>query len=256
MNVLAVDTATENCSCALLHGTSITQRCELAPQQHAKLLLSMIDGLLADSQVSRKSLDAIVFGQGPGSFTGLRIAASAAQGIALALDIPVLGISTLQAMAHKRFRLDGVVHTLAAIDARMAEVYWGAYLTSEPGISMLVGEERVTAASEVIEPVPQALALTPDMVKIVDTSGFKDTEWTLAGTGLTVCLAEDQHVLAARSSSSDANLLPEAHDMLLLAEPRLQQGEGVAAEKALPVYLRNKVAETMAERAEKANRNV
>ena len=242
MKILAFDTATENCSSALLLDDEIIQLCENAPQQHAKLLLPMIEQLLAGAGVSKRQLDGVVFGRGPGSFTGLRIAAAAAQGMALGLDLPVAGVSTLQAIAHQCYRLNGDELTLACIDARMSQVYWAAYETKSVGDSQLLGEESVA---------------DPHTVNLPD-----DRIWAMAGTGLKVCVEHQADVIArldtdsAGSRSKKINLntvLPEAHDMLLLAKAVFEQGQGVSAEQAIPVYLRDKVALTEAERAAQKN---
>lgn len=230
MNILALDTATDCCSCAIQVGGELVERTEVAPQKHAQLLLPMIDGLLVDVGVERSQLDAVVFGRGPGSFTGLRIAAAAAQGIAFALDLPVVGISTLAALAQQNYRLNQHSLTLACIDARMSEVYWAAYEVVDDQVALL-GEECVSDPVEVIAP---------------DERG-----WCLSGSGLAVCRQQPDHALAAVSDAGLSAMLPQARDMLELALPPLRAGEGVSADQALPVYLRNKVALTEAERAVK-----
>ncbi len=232
MKVLAIDTATDNCSCALKVGDEVFEESVIAPQQHAQLLLPMIDKLMERGGVAREELDGLVFGRGPGSFTGLRIATAAAQGIAYALEIPVVGVSTLQALAHSQFRLQGQAFSVACIDARMNEVYWGAYQTHGYGNTVLLGEERVEA---------------PERVNAPD-----DRNWQLVGSGTLVC-QKVQLPLAAGAGDFQARSLPQAVDMLALAAPKLEKGEGVAADQALPVYLRNKVALTEAERQQQSS---
>ncbi len=128
MKILAIDTATEACSAALLiigetGDTEISSRYQLAPREHSRLILKMIDELLTEADVPVSSVDAIAFGQGPGSFMGLRIAAGVVQGIAFAHDIPVVPVSTLKAIAQRAYEETGSAHVLATIDARMDEVY-------------------------------------------------------------------------------------------------------------------------------------
>ena len=130
MKILAIETATEACSAALYNDGEIICRYELAPRKHTQLILPMMDAILEEAGVTRSSLDAIAFGRGPGAFTGLRIAVGIAQGLALAVDKPVIPISTLGAMAQQVLETTSNVINSAeaafipAIDARMGEVYW------------------------------------------------------------------------------------------------------------------------------------
>ena len=229
MNVLALETATSYCSVALSINGEQKQSDEHAPQKHAALLLPMVEQLLAESGLSRNQLDAIAFGQGPGSFTGLRIAAAAAQGIALGLDLPVVGVSTLAALAHQRFRVADTTHTIACLDARMSEVYWGFYETSRIGECDAVSEERVGAPAELLQLIANA---------------NREKGWEVAGDGAPLLLESEKSALAI------SDIHPEALDVLSLALPRVEKGDVVAAADALPVYLRNRVALTEAERAE------
>src|SRR5215475_15572992 len=114
--LIAIETATENCSAALLHEGRLLERSQLAPRRHAELILPMIDSLLAEAGVSRRQLDAIAVGRGPGAFTGVRLAISVAQGIALGLDVPVVPVSSLAALAQDAPPGDASI--LAVIDAR------------------------------------------------------------------------------------------------------------------------------------------
>ena len=141
MNLLALETATESCSAALLTGGRIITRSEIAPRRHAELLLPMCESLLDEAGLRRSDLDVIAVGRGPGAFTGVRLAVSAAQGIALALDIPVVPVSSLAALALQA--PDNGADTLALIDARMGEIYAARYRRT------LEGVERTCHASEV-----------------------------------------------------------------------------------------------------------
>ena len=125
--LLALDTATEACSVALLHDGKVTSHYEVIPRLHAQKLLPMIQTLLADAGVELSAVDAIAFGRGPGAFTGVRIAIGVVQGLAFALERPVLPISNLAVLAQRAHREHGATQVAAAIDARMDEVYWGCY---------------------------------------------------------------------------------------------------------------------------------
>ncbi|MDZ5603534.1 tRNA (adenosine(37)-N6)-threonylcarbamoyltransferase complex dimerization subunit type 1 TsaB [Pseudomonas sp. RP23018S] len=216
--LLALDTATEACSVALLHEGKVTSHHEVIPRQHAQKLLPMIKQLLADAGLPLSALDAIAFGRGPGAFTGVRIAIGVVQGLGFALDRPVLPVSNLAALAQGALRTRGVQHVAAAIDARMDEVYWGCY-QAEAGEMRVRGREAV---------------LAPERVVLPELAG---AEWFGAGTGW--AYAER---LAASVGSFDAHLLPTAHDVLALASFAWARGEAVAADQAQPVYLRDNVA--------------
>ena len=123
--VLAIETASAACSAALYIDGQVEERYALAPRQHAALILPMVESLLASAELTVSGLDALAFGQGPGAFTGVRIAASAAQGIAFAADLPVVPVSTLAAQACGAMRDTNGAHAMVALDARMDEVYWG-----------------------------------------------------------------------------------------------------------------------------------
>ena len=157
MNLIAIETATELCSVGLLHQQNITEKSLLAPRKHAELVLGYLDELLAAQGLHKTDLDGIVFGQGPGAFTGVRIAMSVVQGLALALEVPVMAVSTLHNMAqqvlHQNPNQSGRV--LVANDARMNEVYWATFNISNGQLTRLtedrlsVPEEMSTAGFEV-----------------------------------------------------------------------------------------------------------
>ncbi|MCG8293543.1 tRNA (adenosine(37)-N6)-threonylcarbamoyltransferase complex dimerization subunit type 1 TsaB [Pseudomonas entomophila] len=216
--LLALDTATEACSVALLHDGKVTSHYEVIPRMHAQKLLPMIKQLLADAGVALGAVDAIAFGRGPGAFTGVRIAIGVVQGLAFALERPVLPVSNLAALAQGALRERGAQQVAAAIDARMDEVYWGCY-QAQQGEMRLVGQEMV---------------LPPERVTLPDGQG---AEWFGAGTGWGYA-----ERLAAQVSASDAAALPNALDILSLASFAWNRGEAVAAEQAQPVYLRDNVA--------------
>ncbi|MEG5266705.1 tRNA (adenosine(37)-N6)-threonylcarbamoyltransferase complex dimerization subunit type 1 TsaB [Pseudomonas sp. JDS28PS106] len=216
--LLALDTATEACSVALLHDGKVLSHYEVIPRLHAQRLLPMIKTLMAEAGIGMSALDAIAFGRGPGAFTGVRIAIGVVQGLAFALDRPVLPVSNLAALAQRAWREQGARQVASAIDARMDEVYWGCY-QEVAGEMRLIGQEAV---------MPPEQASLP-----VDAQG----EWFGSGTGWGYA-----ERIPARVSESDASLLPHAQDLLTLAGFAWQRGEAVAADDAQPVYLRDKVA--------------
>ena len=224
MNLLAIETATESCSVALLCGERLVTRSEIAPRRHAELLLPMCDEVLAEAGLDRRDLDAIAVGRGPGAFTGVRLAISAAQGIALALDIPVVPVSSLMALAAQA--PDNGADVLAVIDARMGEVYAAVYRRSNGNLEA-VGEETVGRAD--------ALHLPPST-----TLNVIGTGWTSYREALTT-------ILASAPPWADGDRYPQAADIARIAAPIAAAGGGIAAEQALPVYLRDKVALTLAE---------
>ncbi|WP_115554357.1 tRNA (adenosine(37)-N6)-threonylcarbamoyltransferase complex dimerization subunit type 1 TsaB [Xanthomonas arboricola] len=225
MNVLAFETSTEACSVALSVGGRVIERFELAPRRHAELALPWAEQLLAEAGITRRQLDAIVVSRGPGAFTGVRLAIGIAQGIALGLDRPVLAISTLQVLA-LRAPADAT-HVLACIDARMGEVYAGVFVRHGNGF----------------------LELAPEVVCTPDTLVVPETPHRFAGVGTGFAAADAllQQRFATQLSSVDASALPHAADLLTLAVPALQRGEGVAPERVEPAYLRDNVALTLVE---------
>ena len=216
MNVLALDTSTEACSAALLRRDGrIFSEFELAPRQHKRVLPRMMDRVLAEAGLGKRDLTHCAFANGPGAFTGIRIAAAQAQGIGMALDIPLLPLSTLAVMAQAS--LDGFDRetTLVALDARMNEVYWAIYQRDAGGLARLRGEERLGPLGSVV----------------VDN----DVECG-AGHGWLDPLRE------AVEFPVDAALLPDAAVMLALARDAVVSGAAVKAEQAGINYLRNQVA--------------
>jgi|SRR5690348_4111303 tRNA threonylcarbamoyladenosine biosynthesis protein TsaB len=230
MNLLAIETATEACSVALLYGDALIDRSELAPRRHAELVLPMAESLLAETGLARKQLDAIAVGQGPGAFTGVRLAISVAQGLALALDIPVVPVSSLAALAMQAPKNGAAI--LAAVDARREEIYAGTFRFGSGGLVEPLGLEHVLPASELI--LPQAEA------------------WNVLGTGWGAYGEAIRERLPSPPPWADGDRYPQARDVALLAAPRFAAGKGVPPEQALPVYLRDKVALTLEEQQQQA----
>jgi tRNA threonylcarbamoyladenosine biosynthesis protein TsaB len=222
VKLLAVDTSTEACSAALLIDDEIIERYRLAPREHTQLILPMIDALLSEAGLKVVALDGVAFGRGPGAFTGLRIAAGVVQGIAFAADLPVAPVSSLAALAQGIRREAGASRVLAAIDARIQEVYWGAYECDDTARPRIVGVEAVCS---------------PQRIPIPGGDG-----WYGVGSGWGVYLPHLQRRLAGSLRGWDAQRYPRAHDVALLGAAAIDRGEAVSAEQALPVYLRNEVA--------------
>lgn len=218
MKILAIETATEACSAALSIDGEIQQRYQIAPRLHSELILPMVDDLMQETGLAVAGLDAIAFGRGPGSFIGLRIAAGVAQGIAFTADIPVIPVSTLAALAQKSQQ----TRVLAAIDARMQEVYWACFQRGSEGVVQLVGEEQLTPADQVCVP---------------DDTG----SWFGAGTGWRQQGPNIGSVLSS-VTQFDEEMFPDAAAVALLACVAWQEGEAVDAQQAQPVYLRDNVA--------------
>ncbi|EZH84978.1 tRNA (adenosine(37)-N6)-threonylcarbamoyltransferase complex dimerization subunit type 1 TsaB [Aeromonas hydrophila] len=221
LKILAVDTATEACSAALLVGEQVFSRWEEAPRDHTRKILPMVQAVLDDAGITLDELDAIAFGRGPGSFTGVRIGIGVAQGLAFGAGVPLIGISTLAAMAQGAHRLDGAEQVLTAIDARMNEVYFGRYELID-GRMQLVGDEVVS-----------------DPAALVDARGKLAGRVTCVGTGFET-YGEILSGLADELVVSQVRF-PSAEDMLPLARSAWLAGEAVAVEQATPVYLRDKV---------------
>jgi tRNA threonylcarbamoyladenosine biosynthesis protein TsaB len=214
MNVLAIDTSTELATVALLTAGDVLSKEQGSMRQHAQCLLPMIDDVLQTAGVSFKQLDGIAFGRGPGSFTGLRIACSVAKGLAYAHDLPLYPVSGLAAIAYQVVDTEQRnASTLAIIDARMNQIYWGVFAQGDSD-----AEEHVTSASDVC------------------VDGFNPV--ILAGTGLDIYEQDLPHLLRSRIIQQDI-VYPKAAAMIRLVEGGRVQP--VSAADALPVYIRNQV---------------
>ncbi|MBV2122082.1 MAG: tRNA (adenosine(37)-N6)-threonylcarbamoyltransferase complex dimerization subunit type 1 TsaB [Candidatus Thiodiazotropha sp. (ex Ctena orbiculata)] len=222
MKLLAIETATEACSAALLIDDQIELRYEIKPRGHSELILGMMDGLLAEAELSANQLDAMAFGRGPGSFTGVRIATGVIQGAAFAADLPVVPVSTLAALAQRAYREKGEPNLLTAFDARMGELYWAGYRVDSCEIVRLVMDEQVANAQQVHLPL--------------------DEEWYGVGSGWGVYGPELGERLGESLLGYKADLYCSARDVATLAAADFEAGLAVPAERALPVYLRNEVA--------------
>lgn len=221
MKFLALETATEACSAALWDDGRVLARFAHAPRGQTELLLPMVDELLAEAGIALGALKGIAYSCGPGAFTGVRIAAAMAQGLALGADLPVLPVSTLQTAAQGAYRLFGAGRVLVVFDARMDEVYLGAFELGEHDLMQPVAPERLGPPALV--PVPEGAFFA-------------------VGNGLVhyATLAE-----RCTLTATEPGLMPNAEDILPLALPSLLAGQGLAPELALPVYLRDEVWQKM-----------
>ncbi len=220
--ILALDTSTPACSVALIQNGAVLEDFRMAPRQHNDLILHMVDQILSQAGLSLSQLDAIAFGRGPGSFTGLRISAGVVQGLAYGADLPVVPVSTLAAMALEACQTTGHPRWLSALDARMGEMYLGGYEISK--------EEDCWKADNVI---PERV-ISPDRLE------------PLAGTYQGVgsgWLYQDalNGILAQPAAEILIDVAPRAACIAQLAELMHIRGEGVSAEMALPVYLRDEI---------------
>lgn len=218
MPILALETATEACSAAIiLDNGDVVSRYQLAPRLQTQLLLPMIDELFAEAQLTAAQLTAIAYSCGPGSFTGIRVAAAAAQGLAFGWDLPVLAISSLQTLAQTAYRQLAYQRVLAVFDARMNEIYLAAYQL-EQGIMLPLSVETVCA--------PNNLPVLPD------------SSWPVVGNG-----AIYSEIIQQQCSieALHGELHPHAHDVATLAQLAWHKGHAQAPELALPVYLRDSV---------------
>lgn len=218
MKLLALETATEACSVALAIDGRVISRFRHAPRLQTELLLPMVEEVLAEAGIALNAVDALAYSRGPGAFTGVRIAAAAVQALAFARELPVVPVSSLRTLAQGALRVHGAQKVLAVFDARMDEVYAGAYAVQD-GLMQPLDAEHLCAPGK----LPEKLR----------------GDFFAAGNGVAV------HEAALRAqvnfTGSDAALFPSAEDVLPLAREIFAQQGGQAPEFALPVYLRDEV---------------
>lgn len=225
LTLLALDTSTEACSVALLHKGEKTMLAELAQRSHTKRILPMIDAILAQSEISLSQVDALVFGRGPGSFTGVRVGAGIAQGLAFGADLPVIPISNLTAMAQAAYETQQKTQVLAAIDARMNEVYFSQLKAEKV---RLENNEFLQWQEIITEQVCSPEKLISQLQSVAE-------DWLTVGTGW-AAYSQLQNI----GQPSDIQL-PSAEYMLSLAAPLCLQKRWISAVEIEPVYLRNEV---------------
>jgi len=225
MKILALDTSTEYCSVALSIDGVLDERETRAGQRHSALVLGMVDALLRARGVHLRELDAIAFGEGPGSFTGLRIACGVVQGLAFGADVPVVGVGTLLAMAHG----SGVERVVCCLDARMHEVYHGAYVRGADGTWNAVHEPSVCAPA--------------------NAPRLEGAAWLGCGSGFAAYREALEARYAGQLTGMEPERFPHARDIAALGAVRVDAGLAASAEHAAPLYIRDKVALTSDERA-------
>jgi len=223
MNILAFETSTAACSVALsCDDKPIIGEHVIQARGHADLILSMIENLLSKAKLTLKDINIISFGQGPGSFTGLRIAAGVCQGIAYSHNIPVIALSSLRILAQGVYRVTKEHNVAILQDARMSEIYWGCYIESN-GIMKLIGSESVSK---------------PDMVQL-----NSNKNWYSVGEAWLAYKEELNKISSTIQINTDFNY-PNAIDMVALTQYEFDNGNEIKAEEINPIYLRNNVAST------------
>lgn len=218
MNILAIDTSSNACSIALLFNHEVTAIHQLLPMQQAQTILPLLDELLQSKNVRLNQLDALAFGCGPGSFTGVRIATSVIQGLGFSHQLPVIPISSLAALAQSAYMDLKFEKCWVAIDARISEVYWGRYQVQDNQLVTLIGTECVSKPEEMI---------------LTDAS-----DWYGVGDGWEVY----KNQIPWQPLAVDSTRLPMAKGILALAIPQFEKQAWVKAADAIPVYLRDNVA--------------
>lgn len=221
MKLLALDTSTEACSAALWIDGDVREQYALTPNDHGRHILEMVDTLFAEAGVALASMDALAFGRGPGSFTGVRIAVGVVQGLALGAELPVVPVSSLAALARGAHGEHRATAILAAIDARMNEVYWGCYRVSAEGQAEAEGEECVAPPAQV--PIPAT------------------GRWRGVGSAWAAYGEELAPRLGKRLAGYDGDRFPRAADVAALAAAAYGRGAALPVDAVTPVYLRDNV---------------
>lgn len=223
MKILALETSTEYCSVALWQEGVVTGRIEEVGQKHSEVLIAMVDSVLQEARIKLAQLDGVAYGAGPGSFTGVRIACGVTQGLALGANLPVIGICTLLAVAQG----SGKNKVIAALDARMAEVYFAVYEKRD-------GKWQTECA--------------PCLCLPQDAPAIEGTGWSGTGSGFVAHEAVLQARYEGQLADIDAACVPQASAIVELAAPMFAAGLGMDAALAMPLYLRDKVALKTSER--------
>lgn len=223
MKLLAFDTSTHWLTVACVNGGERVEREELAGQAHSQRLLPLVDEVLGEARLALSDLDAIAFGAGPGSFTGVRIACGVAQGLAFGAGLRLVPVSTLEAIAQSAWEAHGWTRVLACLDARMREVYVASY--RREGDRWTIEREPAVTKPDDVAPLSQ--------------------EWCGAGDGLAAYPALGSRLALGEI---DAAVIPRARAIAAIAAPRVTGGQTVSASEALPLYVRHRVALTTAER--------
>lgn len=228
MIVLAVETATEACSAAVYRDGTVVERYQVSPRQHHRLILPMIEEVLAEAGIALSEVDSLAFGRGPGSFTGIRIATGVVQGIGYAADLPVVPVSTLAALALEAMDQDPATDwVFPCLDARMNEVYWAVYRRDVNAFPMLHAEEQV------ISPARIDLSAFPAGCGIGIGSG-----WVSYGDAIRAPLPD-------RVANVLADRFPRAGCVARIGARCSMNAAAVPATAARPVYLRDQVVQKL-----------
>ena len=219
--ILALDTATAACTAALLVRDKVHELFDIAPRRHSELIIEMINDLLVDADIKLQNVNVIAFGCGPGSFMGVRIASGIAQGLAFGIEKPVVAVSTLQTLAQTAYEVTAVENIVAGWDARMNEIYWGAYQLNKNGLMVAVKNDRLDKFNAVRLPT--------------------EKEWLAAGNAWGIYKEQLPEKVKRHLISFDGDIYPHAGVMAKIALQKYQQGDVLSPEKAQPTYLRNKV---------------
>lgn len=223
MNLLAFDTSTEYLSLAIQRGSALFEYNVLAGQTHSQIILPQIQTLLTQAGLQLQDLDGLAFGAGPGSFTGVRIAAGVAQGLGFGANLAVVGVCTLMALAEA----SGAAKVIACLDARMGEVYHAVYVKEATGWQAIIA---------------------PGLYKPDAVPALAGDDWVGVGSGWQTYGEVLAEVYRGQVLSTQPALLPMASAVLALAQPSFVAGEAQSAEHAMPIYIRNRVALKTAER--------
>lgn len=229
VKILSVETSTESCSTALYTEDKVYVRHQIAPQEHSKLVLHMLDELLIEAEVALEDIDLLAFGAGPGSFTGLRIAAGVIQGLSFGINKPVVPVSTLQALAQSVYRRFGYTEVFAALDAKMQQIYCGFYKLDTEEIMQPCLPERVVYPSELTE-LP---------------AEYKTQVWHGVGTGA-IAYHKELETYMPYNILETTLLYPSALEIAKLASKIYLKQGGISAAQVIPVYLRNDVVKSIA----------
>lgn len=225
-NILVFDASSSWCSAALSCNGQVFSTAQIQPRKHAQLIMPMIEDLCVQANIKPRHLDGIAFGKGPGSFTGLRIAISVAQGLSLATEAKLLGISSLQALAWQGMKQTSMDHVVAIMNAHMGEVFYAAYSRNEEQVNCVIEDSLCK---------PEQVDLSG-----INHGQLANEAWLGAGDGF--LFTEELADTISRFECIDAEIAPLAESMMDIALLAWENNEFTAAEFQQPVYLRDTVA--------------
>lgn len=222
--ILCIEASSEVCSVALNCNGTIIEYCESIPHKHSQFILPMIQKLLAEAGFALSQLDALALGCGPGSFTGIRLAASIAQGFALGLELSVIPISTLNVIAQGAYEKSKFSNVLVGLDAKMGGIYWGTYCLGAGGLMQPLFSDKLIKPEQVFE-----------------CENLDNLNWFAVGNAWTIYKELLLQNCRCKIDAIEANFYPYAKYLIPIAEEKFKQGVVVSADKALPIYLREQV---------------